>query len=190
MAKTRLEDYPQEHPLRRQLNDELHARKFNHFEGTGRFIRYVYFTQGDDKRLLRDINKLLVSLKLREMAQDEKFIRRNRADGFAVRVERHTEFMSLSIIDGDDKPQTGLNKKAFDETAFPHLPFAKIKALGHLLFHAMWLEICKSQKSTPQPMRWKARFKGALLQAIISHLAVRNSMRLLILIRRAIAALP
>ena len=159
MAKTRLEDYPQEHPLRRQLNDELHARKFNHFEGTGRFIRYVYFTQGDDKRLLRDINKLLVSLKLREMAQDEKFIRQE-ADGFAVRVERHTEFMSLSIIDGDDKPQTGLNKKAFDETAFPHLPFDKIKSLGHLLFHAMWLEICQMPKKHPTANEMESALQG------------------------------
>ena len=159
MAKTRLDEFPQEHPLRRQLNDELHARKFNHFEGTGRFIRYVYFTQGDDKRLLRDINKLLVSFNLREMALDEKFIRLE-ADGFAVRVERHTEFMSLSIIDMDDKPQTGLNKTAFDEAAFPHLPFAQIKALGHLLFHAMWLEICQMPKKHPAANEMESALQG------------------------------
>ena len=148
MAKARNETNPNEHPLRRQLNDELHARKFNNFEGTGRFIRYIYFTQGDDKRLMADINALLKSLSLPEMADDEKFTRLQ-TDGFAVRVERHTEFMSLSLIDNDDKPVIGLGKKAFDETAFPHLPFAQIKQLSHPVFHAVWLEICKSPKRLP-----------------------------------------
>ena len=150
---------PQEHPLRRQLNDELHARKFNHFDGTGRFIRYVYFTQGDDNRLLNDINALLKSLSLRAMAADEKFIRLE-ADGFAVRVERHTEFMSLSLIDMDKKPKQSLGDNAFDEAAYPHLPFAQIKALGHLVFHAMWLEICEMPKTAPAADVMEAALQG------------------------------
>ena len=159
MANTRQDNNPQEHPLRRQLNDELHARKFNNFDGTGRFIRYVYFTQGDDNALLDDINKLLRSLSLREMQEDEKFIRLE-ADDFAVRVERHTEFMSLSLIDMDKKPKTGLGASAFDEAAFPHLPFAKIKALGHLVFHAMWLEICHKTKRAPSAQDMEQALQG------------------------------
>ena len=159
MAKARDETNPKEHPLRRQLNDELHARKFNNFDGTGRFIRYIYFTQGDDKRLLGDINALLKSLSLPEMRDDEKFIRLQ-ADSFAVRVERHTEFMSLSLIDNDAKPATGLGKNAFDEAAFPHLPFAQIKQLGHLVFHAVWLEICKSPKTLPRADEMEQALQG------------------------------
>ena len=106
MAKTKPSVVANEHPLRRVLNDELHARKFNHFDGTGRFIRYVYFTQGDDRRLLADINKLLARLGLGAMADDEKFIRLD-GEAFAVRVERHTEFISLSLIDKDHTPLKG-----------------------------------------------------------------------------------
>ena len=159
MAKTRYDDHPKEHPLRRQLSDELHARKFHNFTGTGRFIRYVYFTQGDDKKLLGDINALLASLSLRAMGSDEKFIRLE-ADGFAMRVERHTEFMSLSLIDYDDKPVTGLDKKAFDEASFPHLPFEQIKALGHLVFHAMWLEICQKPKKQASAKEMEEALQG------------------------------
>ena len=137
-----------EHPLRRVLNDELHARKFNNFAGTGRFIRYVYFTQGDDRKLLADINKLLVSLDLRKMAEDEKFIRLDSAE-FAVRVERHTEFMSLSLIDVDAKTKIGVDAAGFDQRAYPHLPFAQIKKITHPVFHATWLEIRKSPKQRP-----------------------------------------
>lgn len=148
MAKDSHDPLYNEHPLRRVLSDELHARKFNNFTGTGRFIRFIYFTQGDDRTLLADINKLLKSLKLREMAQDEKFIRLDAAQ-FAVRVERHTEFMSLSLIDVDGSPKTGVTAAHFDEAAYPHLPFDKIKQISHPLFHAIWLEICKIPKKRP-----------------------------------------
>lgn len=159
MTKTRPADIPQEHPLRRQLNDELHARKFNNFDGTGRFIRYVYFTQGDDNKLLGDINALLKSFGLRAMGADEKFMRLE-ADKFAVRVERHTEFMSLSLIDMDDKPVKGLAAHAFDEAAFPHLPFDKIKALGHLVFHAIWVEICQQPAKLPTSAEMEEALQG------------------------------
>lgn len=159
MTKTRYDNNPKEHPLRRVLSDELHARKFHNFKGTGRFIRYVYFTQGDDKHLLDEINALLASLSLSAMGADEKFIRLE-ADGFAVRVERHTEFMSLSLIDNDDKPVTGFHKKAFDEAAFPHLPFAQIKALNHLVFHAMWLEICQAPKKRATAKQMEEALQG------------------------------
>ena len=159
MAKTRYDDNPNEHPLRRQLSDELHARKFHNFTGTGRFIRYVYFTQGDDKKLLADINSFLAGLALSPMGEDEKFIR-TEADGFAVRVERHTEFMSLSLIDYDDQPVTGLTNKAFDEASFPHLPFAQIRALGHLVFHAMWLEICQTPRKQATAKEMEEALQG------------------------------
>lgn len=159
MAKTKPSVVANEHPLRRVLNDELHARKFNHFDGTGRFIRYVYFTQGDDRRLLADINKLLARLGLGAMADDEKFIRLD-GEAFAVRVERHTEFISLSLIDKDHTPLKGLSDKAFDEAAFAHLPFAEIKALSHPIFHAMWLEICAAPTYKPSADEMEAALQG------------------------------
>ena len=159
MSKTRQEFISQEHPLRRMLNDELHARKFNNFPGTGRFIRFVYFTQGDDKILLRDINALLVSLSLREMSEDEKFIRLE-AETFAVRVERHTEFMSLSLIDMDKAPKTGLVQDIYEEASHPHLPFAQIKKLRHPIFHAMWLEITQASKTSPTAQMMEQALQG------------------------------
>ena len=159
MSKTRQEFISHEHPLRRMLNDELHARKFNNFPGTGRFIRFVYFTQGDDHILLRDINALLVSLSLREMSEDEKFIRLE-AESFAVRVERHTEFMSLSLIDMDKAPKTGLSQDIYEEASHPHLPFAQIKKLRHPIFHAMWLEITQASKTSPTAQMMEQALQG------------------------------
>lgn len=159
MSKTRQEFISHEHPLRRMLSDELHARKFNNFPGTGRFIRYVYFTQGEDHILLRDINALLKSLSLREMRDDEKFIRLE-AESFAVRVERHTEFMSLSLIDIDHVPKTGLRQGVYDEATYPHLPFAEIKQLGHPIFHAMWLEITQTSQTPPTSHMMEEALQG------------------------------
>ncbi|MGC6530378.1 MAG: DUF3422 family protein [Candidatus Puniceispirillaceae bacterium] len=149
----------EEHPQRRRLNDELHARKFNDFDGTGRFIRYVYFTQGDDARLLADVNDMLQSLSLPVMKDDEKFIR-FQTDTYAIRVERHTEFMSLSIIDNDDAPVRGLPLHGFDEASFAHLPFTKIRALPHPVFHAMWLEICDLPQILPNAAEMEKLLSG------------------------------
>ena len=80
------------------------------------------------------------------MRDDEKFIRLE-AESFAVRVERHTEFMSLSLIDIDHVPKTGLRQGVYDEATYPHLPFAEIKQLGHPIFHAMWLEITQTSQN-------------------------------------------
>ena len=148
-----------EHPIRRVLNDELHARKFNNFDGTGRFIRYVYFTQGDDKLLMRHVNEMLVKLKLPEMAADVKFVRLE-ADGYAIRVERHTEFMSVSLIDIDEVSSASVPKGAFDESAYPHLPFQLIRDLKHPLFHAMWLEISNSPARKPNAASMEKILQG------------------------------
>lgn len=153
-----------EHPMRRALNDELHARKFNDFEGTGRFIRYVYFMQGHDLGLLAKVNQMLTKLGLPEMGADEKFIRHDLAS-YALRVERHTEFMSLSLIDRDDKPCRYPTTQAFDEAAFPHLPFEDIAAFGHPLFHAMWLEIQTMPKSLPDAQQMQDYLGGRAIAA-------------------------
>ena len=153
-----------EHPMRRALNDELHARKFNDFEGTGRFIRYVYFMQGHDLGLLAKVNQMLQKLGLPEMGPDEKFIRHDLAS-YALRDERHTEFMSLSLIDRDDKPRPYPTTQAFDEAAFPHLPFEDIAAFGHPLFHAMWLEIQTMPDSLPDAEQMQSYLGGRAISA-------------------------
>ena len=42
--------------LRQSLSDELHARAFYDFEGTGRFIRFVYLVGNDDSAMLNYVN--------------------------------------------------------------------------------------------------------------------------------------
>ena len=153
-----------EHPMRRLLNDELHARQFNEFHGTGRFIRYVYFTQSHDKGLMKQINKLLKSYDLPAMAAAEKFVRYE-TDKFAIRVERHTEFISISLIDKDDVPCAFGRSEAYDEAAYPHLPFAEIAAFKHPVFHAMWLEISTMPETMPRAAVMQKALAGRAVSA-------------------------
>ena len=46
----------EEHSQRRVLSDELHARAFHEFEGAGRFIRYVFLTDGNSGAVIDYIN--------------------------------------------------------------------------------------------------------------------------------------
>ena len=57
------------------------------------------------------------------MQASEKFCRIE-LDGFALRVERHTEFLTISFVEKGLKVQTGISKDAFHETRLPHIPFA------------------------------------------------------------------
>ncbi|MGB2333599.1 MAG: DUF3422 family protein, partial [Candidatus Puniceispirillaceae bacterium] len=77
--------------LRQSLSDELHARAFYDFEGAGRFIRFVYLVGNDDSAVLNYVNDYLQRFDLPPMQAAEKFYRIE-LDGFALRVERHTEF--------------------------------------------------------------------------------------------------
>ena len=153
-----------EHPMRRLLNDELHARQFNEFHGTGRFIRYVYFTQSHDKGLMKQINALLQKYELPKMGGAEKFVRHETGQ-FAIRVERHTEFISISLIDVDDTPALFGAKAAYDEAAFSHLPFSEIAAFDHPVFHAMWLEIFTMPDNQPLAHEMQETLVGRAVSA-------------------------
>ena len=88
----------QEYALRRVLSDELHARAFHDFDGAGRFIRFVFLVGGDDSKILAYINKFLSAEGLTPIDTGEKFRRHDMA-GFALRIERHTEFLSISFVE-------------------------------------------------------------------------------------------
>ena len=153
-----------EHPMRRLLNDELHARQFNEFHGTGRFIRYVYFTQSHDKGLMKQINQLLQKYNCPKMDMREKFVRHETGQ-FAIRVERHTEFISVSLIDLDDTKAAFGAKPAYDEAAFPHLPFADIASFDHPVFHAMWLEVFTMPETMPRAQEMQKSLEGRAVSA-------------------------
>ena len=108
--------------LRKSLSDELHARAFYDFEGAGRFIRFVYLVGNDDSAVSKYVNDYLQIRDLPIMQPDEKFYRIE-LDGFALRVERHTEFLTISFVEKGLKVQTGISKDAFCETNLPHMPF-------------------------------------------------------------------
>ncbi|MEC8120736.1 MAG: DUF3422 family protein, partial [Pseudomonadota bacterium] len=87
----------EEHALRRSLSDELHARAFHDFDGAGRFIRYVFLTDGGTADILAYINEFLVANGQQPIPEGSKFLRLD-LNGFVIRVEQHTEFLSISFI--------------------------------------------------------------------------------------------
>ena len=74
------------------------------------------------------------------MQAAEKFYRIE-LDGFALRVERHTEFLTISFVEKGLKVQTGISKDAFDETNLLHIPFTWARNAPAPLFHAIWVEV-------------------------------------------------
>ena len=126
--------------LRQSLSDELHARAFYDFEGAGRFIRFVYLVGNDDSAVSNYVNDYLQISDLPLMQADEKFYRIE-LGGFALRVERHTEFLTISFVEKGLKVQTGISKDAFCETNLPHMPFTWARNAPAALFHAIWVEV-------------------------------------------------
>ena len=126
--------------LRQSLSEELHARAFYDFDGAGRFIRFVYLVGNDDSAVLNYVNDYLRSRALSPVQAAEKFYRIE-LDGFALRVERHTEFLTISFVEKGLKVQTGISKDAFREESLPHMPFAWARNAPAALFHAIWVEV-------------------------------------------------
>jgi len=126
--------------LRQSLSEELHARAFYDFDGAGRFIRFVYLVGNDDSAVLNYVNDYLRSRALSPVQAAEKFYRIE-LDGFALRVERHTEFLTISFVEKGLKVQTGISKDAFREASLPHMPFAWARNAPVALFHAIWVEV-------------------------------------------------
>lgn len=129
------------HPLRQKLLDEVHARTFPDFNAGGRFIRFVFLTEpGEDQHIIDHVNAFLKASHKPEMELMSKFVQ-NQFDDFSLRVERHTEFVSISIIDDGHAVKTGLADHAFDPEHHGYLPFDFIQSVPADLFHAIWVEI-------------------------------------------------
>ena len=125
--------------LRQSLSEELHARAFYDFDGAGRFIRFVYLVGNDDSAVLNYVNDYLRSRAMQPVQATEKFYRIE-LDGFALRVERHTEFLTISFVEKGLKVQTGISRDAFREASVPHMPFAWARNAPAALFLAIWVE--------------------------------------------------
>ena len=130
-----------EHPLRQKLLDEVHARTFSDFNGAGRFIRFVYLTErGDDQAIIDHVNTYLNAQGQDEISASSKFLQSDFGN-FRLRIERHTEFVSVSMIEDGKTVKSGLAKNAFDKTQLSYLPFQFIDQMPADLFHAIWLEV-------------------------------------------------
>ncbi|NDA18347.1 MAG: DUF3422 family protein, partial [Alphaproteobacteria bacterium] len=132
--------FMQEYALRRVLSDELHARAFHDFEGAGRFIRFVYLVGSDDGKVVAYVNKFLSGAGIAPIDTGEKF-RRQDMDGYALRIERHTEFLSISFVEKGLRAKNGLPANSFDEAGLQHLPFSWARNAPAPLFHAIWVEV-------------------------------------------------
>ena len=130
----------QEHALRRTLSEELHARTFHDFDGAGRFIRFVFLVGNDDNKILAYINKFLTAANLPVMSSDDKFCLHDMAS-YALRIERHTEFLSISFVETGLRAKNGLAANAFNETGLSHMPFSWARNAPAPLFHAIWIEV-------------------------------------------------
>ena len=140
----------QEHALRRTLSEELHARAFNDFEGAGRFVRFVFLVGSDDSKILAYINKFLTATNLPVMLSEDKFCRHDMT-GYALRIERHTEFLSISFVENGLRAKNGLAANAFDEAGLSHMPFSWARNAPAPMFHAIWVEVGgKPQQSLTQ----------------------------------------
>jgi len=130
----------QEYALRRVLSDELHARAFHDFDGAGRFIRFVYLVGSDDGNVVAYVNKFLSGAGIAPIDAGEKF-RRQDMVGYALRIERHTEFLSISFVEKGLRAKNGLPANAFHEAGLQHLPFSWARNAPAPLFHAIWVEV-------------------------------------------------
>ena len=125
--------------LRQTLSDELHARAFHDFDGAGRFVRFVFLTGDGDGAVLDYVNAFLASSGCAPIDPSQKFQRVD-LGAFALRLEKHTEFVSISFIERGRPIASGLLKDAFD-AGKSGLPLAWVRATPAPLFHAIWLEI-------------------------------------------------
>lgn len=130
----------QQHHLRAILSEELHTRPFHDFDGAGRFIRLVYLHEDSERPVLRAVNSWLKKQGRPEIASQEKF-RREPFEKYALRIERHSEFTTISFIIKAEKPGSGLSKGAFDPAAQTDLPFDLPAKIKQPVFHAIWLEV-------------------------------------------------
>ena len=128
-----------EYALRRMLSDELHARAFYDFEGAGRFVRFVFLTGDQDGVVLDYVNEFLAAEGRDPIDADQKFQRVD-LGAYALRLEKHTEFVSISFIERGLTRATGLLDDAFDAQKSV-LPLAWARATPVPMFHAIWLEI-------------------------------------------------
>jgi uncharacterized membrane-anchored protein len=154
----------QEVALRRVLSDEIHARAFHDFEGAGRFIRFVFLNEDKTVQksgdILDYINAFLTLKGKTSIAEGEKFLRIE-MDGFVLRVEQHTEFISISFIEKSIKVTSGLLADAFDPEK-AGVPVAWAMDIPAPLFHAIWLEIGGKEPrgNTPEKMQTILQSRG------------------------------
>ena len=126
--------------LRQILSEELHARAFHDFDGAGRFIRFVYLVGNNDSAVIKYINEYLTAKKLSLILPSAKF-HRIELGGFALRVERHTEFLTISFVEKGLKVKSGISDDAFDQSRLLHLPFEWAQNAPAPLFNAIWVEV-------------------------------------------------
>ena len=153
--------------LRQSLSDELHARAFYDFNGAGRFIRFVYLVGNDDSAVLSYVNAYFLSESLPPMPEEAKFHSIETA-GFGLRVERHTEFLTISFVEKDLQVATGISPDAFDQSTLPHMPFDWARNAPAPLFHAVWLEVGGKPPAALKP--------AAMLKMLQSRAVASNNL--------------
>ena len=120
--------------IRQILSDELHARAFSDFTGAGRFIRFVYLVGNDDSAILKYVNKYLLANSFPIIRDTEKF-QSVEFEKFTLRIERHTEFLTISFVESGFEGVHWDFKGCLSRKRISHIPFAWTRNAPAKLFH-------------------------------------------------------
>ena len=71
--------------------------RFMIFDGSGRFIRYVFLYENSDQDIVSHINDWLTAQDRLPIGTREKF-RQETFKNYIFRIERHTEFVTISFL--------------------------------------------------------------------------------------------
>jgi len=116
-------------------------------------------TESTDQTIIEPINQFLKKFDAPQITSGEKF-KRVEMGSFSLRVERHTEFVTLGFIVKGERIQTGLAEGAFEPESHEALPFQLVEEIPAKLFHAIWLEIGGNPPKDLTPEKVQEIIKG------------------------------
>jgi uncharacterized membrane-anchored protein len=131
---------PADHPLRRALNDEVHARPPDSLEAPVRLSYLVLVGSGSRADDLAQLSQLIEGTGAPKPAADANHYSAN-LGSHRIKWERHTEFCRYTIY------AQGLEKKPFSEPAISLVPQRWLQSLKGLTIAAIHANVVKGTRA-------------------------------------------
>jgi uncharacterized membrane-anchored protein len=141
---------PEDHPHRRALNDEVHARPPDNLEAPVRLSYLVIMGSGSRADDLAMLSRLIEGTGAAKPAADASHFTAD-LGSHRVKWERHTEFCRYTFF------VQGVEKKPFSEPAISYAPRAWLKDLKGQTIAAIHAHAVRSQ-SVPDPVKTSETF--------------------------------